>query len=340
MGGTRPPPSATTASGPSILWGLRRRATLAGMSTKNKSRLGRGLSSLLSMPELPAAEADIAPPSPSANALRATDSPADGELFHVELSRVAVNPHQPRRVFDEAELAGLAESLKGAGLIQPIVVRPVEGGYELIAGERRLRAAKLAGLTHVPALLRHVRGAQQAELALVENIQRANLNPMERAQAYGELLRQTGLTQDGLAQRLGEDRSTIANHLRLLDLCEPARILVADGTLSLGHAKLLAGVHDLLIQQRLAEQAASQQLSVRGLEPLVQQATKGLLAPSTATKPTPHIVDLEQRLSRDLQMRVQVRQGGKKGQGRLVIHYGSLDQFDDLVARLGLRTED
>ena len=305
---------------------------------KNKSRLGRGLSSLMSISEMTAAETtpvelreDVLPDPP---APLPPAEPKDGELFHVELSRLRANPHQPRRAFDEGALDGLAASLKHSGLIQPIVVREVGGGYELVAGERRWRAAQRAGLTHLPALLRRVAAIEQAQLALIENIQREDLNPLERALAYRGLLDQLGHTQEELALHLGEDRSTIANHLRLLDLCEPARQQVAVGHLSLGHAKLLAGVHDLLLQQELADRTVAQQLSVRNLERLIQTARP--TSPPPPPPPSAHIADLESRLSRDLQMRVQVRQAGRKGRGRLVIHYGSLDQFDDLLSRLGV----
>ena len=310
---------------------------------KNKSRLGRGLSSLLSVSE------DVPPPPPVAPEPRpdprqpsaAPPRPADGELFHVELSAVKPNPHQPRRTFDEDALRGLADSLHVSGLLQPIVVRRAGDGYELIAGERRWRAAQLAGMSHVPALLRRVDAGEQAQLALIENIHRADLNPMERAAAYRGLIEQFGHTQEELARRLGEDRSTIANHLRLLDLCEPARRHVAAGALSLGHAKLLAGVHDLLHQQTLADQAVAEQFSVRQLERLIQSSRSALPTPAPAPKPTSaHLADLERRLSRDLQMRVKVRQAGKGGRGQVVIYYGSLDQFDDLIAKLGLQSGD
>ena len=304
---------------------------------KNKSRLGRGLSSLLSVSD-PAGEPTREPnPTVPVDDSTVERAVGDGDLFHVELSQVTVNPHQPRRSFDETALQGLAESLKVAGLIQPIVVRAVGAGYELVAGERRWRAAQLAGLTRLPALLRRVDPAEQAQLALIENTQRADLNPIERAMAYDNLLRHLGLTQEQLALRLGEDRSTLANHLRLLDLCEPVRKHVAGGALSLGHAKLLAGVHDLLLQQQLGDRAVAQHLSVRNLEQLIADAR---VSRPTAAPPTAHLADLEQRLSRDLQMRVQVRQAGKKGRGRLIIHYGSLDQFDDLIGKLGLTTNE
>ena len=300
---------------------------------KNKSRLGRGLSSLLTVSDPPLEAVVAAEEAPATRP--ASDPPRDGEMFHVELSRVRQNPHQPRRVFDDGELDGLATSLRQSGLIQPIVIRAVGDHYELVAGERRLRAAKLAGLDRLPAVLRRVDAAEQAELALIENTQRADLNPIERAAAYRQLIDQLRLTQEELANRLGEDRSTVANHLRLLDLCDPVRKQVAAGTLTLGHAKLLAGVHDLLRQQQLGEQAATQQLSVRQLEQLLQAQRPRREPPAT---PSAHIDDLERRLSRDLQMRVQVRQAGGKGKGRLIIHYGTLDQFDDLIGKLGLTT--
>jgi ParB family chromosome partitioning protein len=307
---------------------------------KNKSRLGRGLSSLLNVSDA-SAEVEAETPRPLAPVEPAAVAPpSDGELFHVELSKVVANPHQPRRTFEPEALQGLADSLKNSGLIQPIVVRQATDGYELVAGERRWRAAQLAGLTHLPALLRRVDALEQAQLALIENIHRADLNPLERALAYRSLMTQLGATQEELAGRLGEDRSSIANHLRLLDLCEPARQMVASGKLSLGHAKLLAGIHDLLGQQSLAEQAVAQQLSVRQLEQLIKSARTSKPVPSLPMATSAHIADLERRIGRDLEMRVQVRQAGKKGQGRLVIHYGSLDQFDELLNRLGVRTNE
>jgi ParB family transcriptional regulator, chromosome partitioning protein len=312
---------------------------------KGRSRLGRGLSSLIGttseaaetsglpvMRELPPIIAGTAEP---AAAPDTGPAKAGSEL---PVNQITVNPHQPRRSFDETGLAQLAESLKSSGLIQPIIVRQVEGGYQLIAGERRLRAAKMAGLKTIPAIVRDVDGLTQAQMALVENIQREDLNPLDRAAAYRTLMDQLGLTQAELAGRLGEDRSSIANYLRLLDLPEPVREDVRAGRLSLGHAKLLAGVDDVLEQQRLAELTIAQELSVRNLERVIQsphvQASK-----ASPTAPSAYIADLEKTISRQLGMRVQVRRSGSKGKGRLVIHYGSLDQFDQLVAKLGVAVE-
>jgi ParB family chromosome partitioning protein len=224
-------------------------------------------------------------------------------------------------------------------LIQPIIVRTVEGGYQLIAGERRLRAAKLAGLSTIPAIVRDVDGLTQAQMALVENIQREDLNPLDRAGAYRTLMDQLGLTQAELASRLGEDRSSVANHLRLLDLTEVVREHLRAGRISLGHAKLLAGVADVLEQQRLADLVVAQELSVRNLERAIQSPTIPPLVKSPATAGSAYITELEKSISRQLGMRVQVRPSGGKGKGRLVIHYGSLDQFDHLVARLGVSIE-
>lgn len=300
---------------------------------KNKSRLGRGLNSLLGMEDeegeptsLPPV---VSPPTPPT-------TPRTG-LFHVELSRVSVNPHQPRREFEPTALRQLADSLATAGLIQPVILRPVGDRFELIAGERRYRAALLAGLDRLPAIVRETSDVDQAQMALVENIHRQDLNPIERAIAYRHLLTHLGITQEELARRLNEERSSVANFLRLLELSEPVRQRVVDGVLSMGHAKLLAGIHDVLEQRRLADLTVAEQLSVRNLERIIQSGTAKAPAKAAGGPPTAHIVDLEKRLSRDLQMRCQVKRLGGKGKGRLVIHYGSLDQFDELLVRLGVK---
>ena len=187
-------------------------------------------------------------------------------MVELAIEKISPNPHQPRRQMSEASLAELAASLKGTGLIQPVVVRRVGERFELIAGERRWRAAQLAGLKTIPIIIKNVDQFAQAQMALVENIQRENLNPIDRAAAYHALITQLGLTQAELAQRLGEDRSSIANYLRLLDLSDAVQQSVIDGNLSLGHAKLLASVPDILEQNRLTQMVISQDLSVRNLE--------------------------------------------------------------------------
>jgi ParB family chromosome partitioning protein len=299
--------------------------------TKTKSRLGRGLSSLIS----------ISPtePEPVAMAVREpTEMPApSGNQSEIPVADIVANPHQPRRTFDPNAISQLAASLKANGVIQPIVVRKVAQGYELIAGERRWRAAKHAGFKNIPAVVREVDRFTQAQMALVENIQREDLNPIDRAGGYRLIIEQLGLTQAELAMRLGEDRSTIANHLRLLDLAESVRNLVKEGKLSLGHAKLLAGINDPLEQDRLAKLVVSQDLSVRNLERAIQsraeEPPKTRAAPSAA-----YLSDLEKSLSRQLGLHVLVKTSGK-GKGKLIVHYANLDEFDQLMAALHVKTE-
>ena len=196
-----------------------------------------------------------------------------------------------------------------------------------------------AGLTSVPVIIKDVDSFVQAQMALVENIQREDLNPMDRAAGYKTLIDQLGLTQAELASRLGEERSTIANHLRLLELAESVGALVKEGRLSLGHAKLLASVRDLTEQERLGNLVVAQELSVRNLERLIEGTPE--IPPSPRTAPTSaHLSDLEKSLSRQLGLRVLVKAAKKKGKGQLVIHYASLDQFDHLLQTLGVKPEE
>jgi ParB family transcriptional regulator, chromosome partitioning protein len=300
--------------------------------SKIRSRLGRGLSSLISISPDISMDRPL-PDSPSALALDPAPSPSGPA--EIPLEQIVPNPHQPRRTINPAAIAELAASLKSTGLIQPIIVRKSSTGYELIAGERRWRAAKQAGFTQIPAIVREVDRFTQAQMALVENIQREDLNPIDRADAYRSIIEKLGLTQAELAHRLGEERSTIANHLRLLELAEPVRMLVKDGKLTLGHAKLLAGLSDKSEQERLATLTEAQGLSVRHLERLIQNRT---------ADPKPHngtsaayLSELEKSLTRQLGLRVQVKSSGKKG--RVVIHYSTLDEFDRLMNALGVKAE-
>jgi ParB family transcriptional regulator, chromosome partitioning protein len=319
-----------------------------------KPRLGRGLSSLISVSELPiereiaASAATIDEPAQGRLSsiqailppLNEPQEPARDSILEVPIDAIVVNPHQPRRKMNEAALSELAASLKGTGLIQPIVVRRAGDQYQLIAGERRWRAAQLAGFVKLPVIVKDVDAFAQTQMALVENIQRENLNPIDRALAYRSLVTQLGLTQAELAHRLGEERSTVANHLRLLDLNESVRQLVADGRLSLGHAKLLAGVPDILEQQRLAQLVLGQDLSVRNLERLIQNPVPGAVADTSRPLPSAHLADLEKGLSRQLGMRIQIKSSGRsKSKGRLICHYANLDQFDELLTRLQLTTD-
>lgn len=311
-----------------------------------KARLGRGLSSLMSVSD-PAIASENAGAPRDGGGESVPALPAAGiSVREVPIDQIVPNPHQPRRRFDEAALKELADSIRTTGLIQPVVARgTTEGGYELIAGERRWRAAKMAGLAALPVIIRNVDPVMQAQMALVENIQRQDLNPVDRAAAYKALLDNLGLTQTELADRLGEDRTVIGHYLRLLDLTPGVQELVADGRLTVGHAKVLAGVSDPAEQTRLAMLALAQTLNIRNLERLINTPAP----PASPAAPTPpaaesarasaHLADLEKILSRQLGMRVQVKSGRRKGIGRLVVHYGNLDQFDDLMTRLGVAAE-
>jgi ParB family chromosome partitioning protein len=303
----------------------------------------------MSMSDLPV-ESEVPPPTTASDT---ADTPAvpmsvtsvarknETNPTDIPVDQISPNPHQPRRQMNDASIAELAASLKSTGLIQPIIVRRTDAGYQLIAGERRLRAAKLAGLSHVPAIVRDVDSFTQAQMALVENIQREDLNPIDRATSYKLLMNQLGLTQAELATRLGEDRSSVANYLRLLQFSDKTQTMIGDGHLSLGHAKVLAGVSDIAEQDRLAELVVSQELSVRNLERLLQnEAVESPSEPRPVSEPSAHLRDLETTISRHLGMKVQIRSGAKKTKGKLILHYSTLDEFDTLLERLGVRPEE
>jgi ParB family chromosome partitioning protein len=266
--------------------------------------------------------------------------PGDSGLVALPVDAIAPNPHQPRRTFDEQALRELADSILAAGLIQPVVVRPSDrqqGGYELIAGERRWRAARLAGLAAIPALVRDTTDQQSAEFALIENLQRADLNPIERAEGLQSLADRFGLSQSQLAERVGVPRPSIANLLRLLALPEPVRELIRAGELSFGHGKLLTTVADNKLCVVIAERCARAGWSVRKLEQQIAEAQKqGGDEPRAEAPPRPaHLVDLERRLADHLGTKVKISEGRKKGAGRLVIEFYDLDQFDGLMQRFG-----
>jgi ParB family transcriptional regulator, chromosome partitioning protein len=316
-------------------------------SSSPAPRLGRGLSSLISVSDVPV-ERTIAPTAASPSAAPPTNSVADQTppkaVLDIPVGSIAPNPHQPRRSIDEATLNDLANSIRASGVIQPIVVRRLsDGSYQLIAGERRWRASQKAGLTTIPAIVREVDGFTQAQMALVENIQREDLNPIDRATGYRTLINQLGLTQQELATRLGEERGTIGHFLRLLDLHPTVQESVRTGQLSLGHAKLLAGVQDHAEQQRLAQMTVSQGLSMRNLERLIEGSATNKKVDRTKIEHgnSMHLLDLEKSIARQIGMRVQVHSSPKsKGKGRLVIHYANLDQFDDLMGRLNVKLDE
>ncbi len=303
------------------------------VSEKDKKRgLGRGLGALL--PGTPPAK----PSEPSTPA----PAPVDRQrtYFQAQIEDVHPNPEQPRRRFDDAELDELAGSIRNHGVIMPLVVRARRGGgYELIAGERRWRASQRAGLREVPVVVQDVDDREAFERALVENLQRADLNAIEEAAAYQRLIDEHDLTQDEVAHRVGKDRSTIANAVRLLKLPPTVRQLVEERRLTMGHARALLALDDPDAIEAAARRVMATGLSVRATEALV----KAKLGPAPAPRPTPRgksasVRDLEERLTRTLGGPVTVDEEpvGADGvqRGTLTIRYLDLDHLDQLLDRL------
>jgi ParB family chromosome partitioning protein len=260
-------------------------------------------------------------------------------LVEVPVGAVAPNPRQPRTNFDDETLRSLAASIREVGVLQPIVVRRSGEVYELIAGERRLRAAKLAGLATVPVILRDSGDADTLREALIENIHRDDLGPIELAEAFRELLEELGLKQETLAERLGVSRSHIANTIRLLQLPADVQQLLADGRIQAGHGRALLSLNDAEAQTSLALRAAAEELSVRDVEELVrryidqppsareQSAEHAPPAPSNAS-----MVEVEEILSEQLATRVAIQMGKKRG--RIVVEFGSADDLDRIVSEI------
>lgn len=274
------------------------------------------------------------PSSEITDAMAASEAPALGYL-ELDPDDIRPNPRQPRDVFDPEELEGLATSLADIGMLQPLVVRPRSGGgYELIAGERRWRAAQVAGLTTVPALVRRTEDADLLKEALVENIHRVQLNPLEEAAAYQQLLEEFGVTQEELATRLGRSRPSISNAIRLLQLPAPVQRRVAAGVLSAGHAKVLLALPDPVEQARLAERIVAEGLSVRATEEHVRlrltDEPSPRRSPSRRQPTAPGLLELQDDLSDALQARVRITMGARKG--KLAVEFGSVDDLERIVA--------
>lgn len=296
-----------------------------------KTGLGRGLSALLgTKKETPA------------SATAATVAPvAEGErVLRLHWKKVKPCPLQPRKEFDRAALEGLAESIKTNGIIQPLVVRQVGDEYELIAGERRWRATQIAGLDTVPAVVREATDAEVLEMALVENLQREDLNPIEEAQGYGLLIDAFQLTQEEAAQRVGKSRAAVANALRLLKLDEDVQTHVRQGRLATGHAKVILGLDDAAQQKLAADRVIRDALSVRDTEALVSSLQNGAspkAKKSDAAKADVHITDLENRLKQALGTQVGLRH--RNGKGTITIKYFSDDDLERILGLLGVETQ-
>jgi len=300
---------------------------------KGRQALGRGLGALIQTP--PPQRGTSEPPPPDSESEAGIDA-AGGAPLYVSLSRIAPNSDQPRKLFREAELASLAASIREQGILQPLVVRERGSGYELIIGERRWRAAQLAGLDEAPAVVLDASDRAVVEMALVENVQRADLNPMELAQAFQVLVEDEGMTQEQAGRRVGLERSTVANHLRLLDLPDPIQQDLIDQRLTMGHAKAILQAP---LEQRvmIRDQVVGRNLSVRATEELCRRAASS--QPKSASKksrPGPkrdaNLVDLEDRMRRELQTKVRIV--GRAGSGRVELHYFGEGELDRLTSIL------
>jgi len=255
----------------------------------------------------------------------------------VEVDRISPNRFQPRNQFKDLE--GLAASIKENGVIQPVIITGEQGAYQLVAGERRWRAAQMAGIAKIPAILRNVSDDRKLEMALVENIQRQELNPLEEAKAYELLLSDLQLTQEEVAKRVGKDRSTIANQLRLLKLPQKIQDMISDGLLDGGHARTLLGLADPAKQLEAAEKVASGLLTVRETEEMVRNlGARKAAAPKPVVSADPNVEAAEERLTKSLGTKVRIVRGKKKGSGKIEIDYFSEDELDRLFSLLVTRS--
>lgn len=297
-----------------------------------KGGLGRGLTSLIP---------------PSSDEIEVVDQSMG--LVEVSVEEIVANPNQPRRHFEEESLGELAASMKELGVLQPLLVRAVDDGYELIAGERRLRAARRAGLSTVPVVVREAEGVASLEQALVENLHRQDLNPLEEAAAYQRLIEEFGYTQEQVAERVGRSRSGVANLIRIFQLTPAVQKLVGDGLLSAGHAKALLGHPDRSYQETLAKRAVRDELTVRAVEDLVKERLRlESQADRDAAGPTedsddgeepgerrlrqPGLVELEELLANYLDTRVNISMASKKG--KVIIEFADLEDLERMYRRI------
>ena len=293
------------------------------IDTKRRA-LGKGLDSLLPRAQPPAAPASA--------------ESEGGRPREIAVDQIDRNPYQTRTHVDEEQLQELAASITANGVVQPILVRPLANGrFQLIAGERRWRASQLAGKTTVPAILRQVSDEQAMEITIVENLQRADLNPMDQARAFERLSREFHMTQEQMAQRTGKDRATVANFLRLLKLPSTVQTRVEAGVLSFGHARALLALQHGEEMEKAAQRIASLSLSVRQTESYVQ----GILNPERKEKKEakpeppvdPNVRDAQEQLQQALGLRVTIEDRG--GRGKVIIEYARLEDFDTLLEQLG-----
>ena len=263
---------------------------------------------------------------------------SDNRIEYIAVSKLIVNPFQPRKIFNEEALQELAESIKEHGIIQPIVVRKKEKKYEIIAGERRFRAAKLAGLKEIPAIVKEMTEQQMMEVAILENLQREDLTPIEEAEAYSNLIENLNFTQDMLAKRLGKSRPHIANHIRLLQLPEDVRKLMNEGVLSMGHGRALLGLKNKGRIAEIAQKVIAQSLNVRQLESLVHQLNEGVSHETKEkVKKDVFVQATESQLREYFGTSVQVKK--QKNKGKIEIEFYSEDDLERILDILNVKLD-
>lgn len=309
-------------------------------SKEKPKHLGRGLESLLGpMINTVQGNMDIAISTDAPKYI--LDKELQSNLLELLLNDIVPNPFQPRLTWNDDQLQELAGSIKENGILQPIIVRQNGKKYEIVAGERRFRASQLAGLQKIPAMVRKTDDSEMLALALVENIHRADLNPIEKAKAYQNFMETFGLTQEQAAQKLGQDRSVVANYIRLLNLPAEVKQMLVDGSLDMGHARAILALPTDDLKKRLANRALAGRLSVREVERLVRlaiSATDDKKQKLIIEKPS-HIKDLEEKIRSRLGTKVNI-QARKNGQrGRIIIEFYSLDEFDSITQMLGVTSE-
>lgn len=252
----------------------------------------------------------------------------EAEIIHIDIHRIRPNKYQPRKTFDEAALNELTMSIKEKGILQPVIVsRTGDGSFDLIAGERRWRAAGLAGLKKIPALIKNVASEESLEIALIENIQREDLNPIETAEAFNRLMRDFHLTQEALSEKVGKERATVANYLRLLKLPDEIKADVNSGLLSMGHARALLAIENKGRQLEIAGVIKQKGLSVRESEKLAKKSSSRRFIAHTKD---PQIASLEEKLKKHLATKVKILHN-KSNRGKIIIEYYSLDELDRML---------
>jgi len=306
---------------------------------KEKPRhLGRGLQSLIG-PIISKTTEHQGVPILAVDSKFPPDKELSGTMREISIDSILANPYQPRSNWDLKEMEELADSIKVNGMVQPVVVRPKGNNFELIAGERRFRAARLAELKTIPAIVRHASDEELLELALIENIHRTDLNPIERARAFHNYMKTFDLTQQEVANRLGKDRSDVANYIRLLDLPDQVQQMLIEGQLSMGHARAILALPTDELRQKLANRALAGRLSVREVERLVKQYTADTEKKKRPMpiKP-PHILDLENKLTSSLGTKVIIETQKNGQKGKIIIEFYSIDEFDRITEYIGIKT--